>query len=190
MPEDRSDAPAEFLTALAPLRQMSIPPALTLREIPARGAVAPFSAALSGEIKRSRRNPEMLAHGNLSVLYSPSLVPEWESRFRIAAIVRADIDHDMGRDPLLQQVARSWIDESLETTGALYSALRGTVTIVVSEKFEEQGTGDLDTQLEIRMSWSPQPSGVQTVDWHLERHVESWMNLLFATSGSPMLFIH
>lgn len=190
MPAQQSDAPTEFTSALAALRSLTIPPQLALREIPARGSVAPFSAALSGEVHRSRQRPEILAHGNLSVLYSPSAPEQWRSRFRIAAIARADIDQDMAKDPFLQHVARAWIKESLDSAQAHYLAMRGTVTIVTSETFDDDLTGELDTTLEIRASWSPQPVTGQAVDWHLERHVESWVNLLFATSGAPMLFVH
>lgn len=186
-------APGEFLSALSELRSVATPPNLTLEEIQAPYSVAPYAASLSGEVLRKNRQEnidDILAHGNFTVFYSPVIIPEWESKFRVVTIVRADIDPEMGVDPLINDVSRAWLNESLVLAQAQFDCLRGTVTQVMSQSFDGNSSHDQESQLEIRCSWSPLPRMSHgQVDWELGLHLESWINLLFATSGSPMLFV-
>ena len=85
-------APSEFLSALGVLRGVPTPPNLSLEEIQAPFGVAPDAASLTGEVLRKNRTQDIddiLAHGSFTVFYSPTEVPEWESKFRIVTIVRA-----------------------------------------------------------------------------------------------------
>ena len=185
--------PAEFLTALGELRGVATPPNLALKEIQAPHTIAPYAASLSGEVlRKNRRNniDDVLAHGSFTVFYSPTDVEDWGGKFRVVTIVRAEIDNEMGVDPLINDVSRAWLNESLDSAKAEFDCLRGTVTQVMSQSFDGQSPYDQESQLEIRCSWSPKPQFDRgQVDWELGLHLESWINLLFATSGSPMLFV-
>lgn len=186
-------APGEFLTALSALRDVPTPPNLALEEIQAPFSVAPFAASLSGEVlrkNRSQNTDDILAHGNFSIFYSPTVVTEWEAKFRIVSIVRAEIDKEMAVDPMIYEVARAWLHDSLTQSTARFNCLRGTVTQVMSQSLIGSDADEQESQLEIRSSWSPLPQNNDgQVDWELGLHLESWINLLFATSGSPMLFV-
>jgi len=188
MSTPHENIPAEFLSALRALRPDRMPSRLALEEIRAPQSITPYAAALAGEVHQSRTDSDVLADGSLTLLYSPTPVEEWDGKFRFAAIVRAMIDDDMARDPLLYEVSRTWIRDSLASTGAAFNELRGTVTVLNQESLTESGSGELESTLELRASWTPICDNSDTIYWEFKHHLESWINLLFTTAGSPMLY--
>lgn len=185
----REDIPAEFLSALRALRPDAIPAHMRIEEIPAPKAFTPYAAALSGEIVSSKLSDDILADGSLTLLYSPMPVDEWGGKFRFATIVRTTLDDEMSRDPLLYEVSRSWVRDSLASAQAQYRELRGTVTTLTEESFSQEDDAETASRLEIRASWAPISENPSEIYLEFKHHLESWMNLLFTTAGFPMLFI-
>jgi|UPI0002E078BB hypothetical protein len=188
MSTSHDDIPAEFLSALRAMRPEKMPSRLQLQEIRAPKSLTPYSAALAGEVYHSKSDASVLAEGSLTLLYSPTVIEEWNGKFRFASIVRASMDDDMAKDPLLYEVSRSWINEALAMTGADFSQLRGTVTVLNQEGFSDSESSELECTLELRASWTPNSGNPDTIYWEFKRHLESWINLLFTTAGSPMLY--
>ena len=159
-------------------------PEVRLTEVPAPQRIAPFSSALSADVTVAG---EDAGTGRLVLLHDPAGNETWGGTFRCVAYVRAELTPDFTADPMLADVAWTWLVEALEQHGAAYAAASGTVTRVATESFggmaEEGGTA----QLEIRASWSPRPpaGAVPGASLDIAPHVEAWGELLCTAAGLP-----
>jgi hypothetical protein len=164
--------PQTFRDAVAQLRAARLRPEVTCEEMPAPQRIAPFSSALSADVTV---DGDDVGTGRLVLLHDPAGNDTWGGTFRCVAYVRAELTPDFTADPLLADVAWTWLVEALEQHGADYSAASGTVTKVTSESFGAMADDEGSAQLEIRASWTP--SG------DLGPHVEAWGELLCTASG-------
>ena len=151
-------------------------PGVVCEEMPAPQRIAPYAAALTGDVTL---DGEDLGTGRLVLLHDPAGNDAWAGTFRWVAYVRADIDLEMANDPLLGAVGWSWLLDALSGHQARYHALSGTVTKVSSEPFGEMEDGESTAQLEIRASWTPEGD--------YAHHVEAWGELMCTASGLPPL---
>src|SRR5919107_1483479 len=179
------DAPLEFQRALDAVRTATLRPEVVLSEAPAPQRIAPFSVALSGEVvDRARRppgvEPEELASGRFVLLHDPSAPVPWGGTFRAVTFVRAELEPEMGVDPVLGAVGWSWLLDALADRGAAYSNEGGTVTRVVAESFAALAERGSDVSIEIRASWTPQGDD-------LAAHLLAWTDLLCTVGGLPPL---
>ncbi|MFI2486424.1 DUF3000 domain-containing protein [Promicromonospora kroppenstedtii] len=190
--------PVDFAAALADLRSAALRAEVRLTEIPAPRRVAPFSVALSGDVLPAAppgprgadlrdehdHDVDPLATGRFVVLHDPAGQEAWHGTFRVVTLVRATLEPEMAADPLLADVAWSWVGECLETAGLTPGtdtlADGGTVTRVLSQSYGAlEGTpGAVD--LEIRASWTP-------VGTRLGTHLRAWAALLTTAAGVPPL---
>lgn len=190
--------PVDFAAALGDLRSAALRAEVRLTEIPAPRRVAPFSVALSGDVLPGAppgpRGPDLsdehdhdvdpLATGRFVVLHDPAGQEAWHGTFRVVTLVRATLEPEMAADPMLADVAWSWVGECLETAGLTPGtdtlADGGTVTRVLSQSYGAlEGTpGAVD--LEIRASWTP-------VGTRLGTHLRAWAALLTTAAGVPPL---
>jgi len=202
--------PVEFAAALADLRHQALRTTVRLTEIPAPRRVAPFSAALAGDVlpgpgggpggapggasggapgaaglvDEHDHAEEPLATGRFVVLHDPAGQEAWHGTFRVVTLVRATLEPEMAADPLLADVAWSWVGECLRSVGlepgAGTVAEGGTVTRVLSQSYGAlEGTPDA-VDLEVRASWTP-------LDTHLGTHLRAWAALLGMAAGVPPL---
>ena len=187
--------PVDFAAALADLRRQALRAEVHLTEIPPPRKVAPFSVALTGDVLPGppprkgadddhRHDEEPLATGRFVVLYDPAGQEAWHGTFRVVTLVRATLEPEMAADPMLADVAWSWVAECLEgvglTPGTDTVADGGTVTRVLSQSYGAlDGTPDA-VDLEIRASWTP-------VDTQLGTHLSAWSALLGLAAGVPPL---
>lgn len=173
-------APAEFRVAVDTMRTASLRPEVFCEEMPAPQRIAPWSSALSADVTV---DDEDLGTGRIILLHDPAGNDAWDGTFRCVAYARAEIDPELGADPMIAGVGWSWLTEALEAHGADYHAPSGTVTCVATESFggmaEEPGT----CQLEIRASWSPDVDDDGNLD--MAPHVEAWGELLCTAVGLP-----
>lgn len=170
-------APAAFRAALASLDGIRIRPELELGELPAPTRLAPWSHALSAEVIWGGDRPES-ASGRLILLYNPDGVAAWDGTLRIVIFLTAEVDDEIARDPLLPDVAWSWLTDCLELSGASYTALGGTVTSTSSTRFGDiAGPGRTD-DLEIRASWT-------ATDDRAGLHLAAFAELLAIAAGLP-----
>ncbi len=188
--------PVDFAAALADLRSAALRADVRLTEIPAPRKVAPFSVALAGDVlpgaPSGPRDPaaehdhddDPLATGRFVVLHDPAGQEAWHGTFRVVTLVRATLEPEMAADPMLADVAWSWVGESLESAGLAPGtdtlADGGTVTRVLSQSYGAlHGTPDA-VDLEIRASWTP-------VGTRLGTHLSAWAALLTMAAGVPPL---
>jgi hypothetical protein len=176
-------APEPFRVALASLTAAvgeAGRPGLVLHEVPAPRKLAPYSAAVAGEVTR---DGDEVASGRFVVLHDPAGQDGWRGDTRIVAFVSADVESEMGADPALAQVGWSWLTESLTDRGALHTAAGGTVTRTLSCRFGSLEEPDETSEVEIRASWTALPGADQVLD--LGQHLHAWCDLLCATAGMP-----
>ncbi len=189
MTGDPRDVPAPFAAALASLRAQRPRPEVRLAEIPGPTRIAPFSVALEGEVLDARPGPDRpgpgedageVATGRFVVLHDPAGQETWRGTFRVVTLVRATLEPELAADPLLAEVAWSWVTEALEAASVEQVALGGTVTRVLSQSFGAlAGTPDA-VDLELRASWTP--TGTD-----LGAHLAVWADLMSTAGGLPPL---
>lgn len=175
---DRADIPPEFEAALLSLRGHTLRKELWLEEVPAPTRIAPYAAALTGEVNPTREPEDLIGSGRFVILYDPEGQPAWNGPFRLIVMARASLDPEIAADGLLGRVAWSWLGEALEESHADFHSLSGTVSRVVNESFGEMHYREGDADIEIRASWSPQ-------DTNLAPHLRAWALLMCQIAGLP-----
>lgn len=182
--------PAEFAGVTSLLREARNTDNVTISEIPAPARLAPYSYALSAEVRAdetflhaSGESIEELATGRIVVLYDPSAPDEWEGRFRVVSYIRAELEHELGNETMLGHVAWTWLEDAWESNGCEVRAAGGTTTRVLSESFGTLASRPATIDLELRASWTPVISSPEDIG----DHFEAWIDLLCTVAGLPPL---
>jgi len=173
--QSRVDAPAtpqEFRDAVAQMRGARLRPEVLCEEMPAPQRIAPFASALSADVTVEG---EDVGTGRIVLLHDPAGNETWGGTFRCVAYARAEVSEDLAADPMLAEVAWTWLVEALEAHDATYTAPSGTVTKVTSESFGGMSDEGGSAQLEIRASWTPLGD--------VAAHVEAWGELMCTAVG-------
>lgn len=170
-------APELFRSALRELAAVRLRPEIQLGALPAPAKLAPWSHALSATVVEGGDRPEA-ASGRLVLLHDPNGLVAWEGQFRIVIFVTAEMDDDIARDPLLPDVAWSWLTDCLTLKQADHTALGGTVTATSSTRFGDISGPGRTVDLEIRASWTSNSA-------HIGHHLESFAELLAIAAGLP-----
>jgi hypothetical protein len=97
---------------------------------------------------------------------------------RLVAYVQADLDSSEAVDPLLPEVAWSWLVEALESRAEHVTALGGTVTATTSVRYGDISGPPRAHQLELRASWT-------ATSLELGPHVEAFCEVLEHAAGLP-----
>lgn len=161
--------------AVAGMRAARLRPEILCEEMPAPQRIAPYAAALSGDVTVDGLD---IGTGRIILLHDPAGNDAWEGTFRCVSYARAEVDPEQIIDPALAGACWSWLTEALDAHGAHYLAPSGTVTRVATENFGSMSDEEADAQVEIRASWTP-----TTLD--LAAHVEAWGELLCTAAGLP-----
>lgn len=175
-PNSGALAPEEFRVAVAAMAAARLRPEVLCEEMPAPQRIAPWSSAVSADVTVG---DDDIATGRLILLHDPAGNDAWDGTFRCVAYVRAELDLDLGSDPMLGAVGWSWLLESLDAHGARHCAPSGTLTRVTTENFGGLADAEPSAQLELRASWTP----LDHTD--LGAHVEAWGELLCTAAGLP-----
>ncbi|MCI1675243.1 MAG: DUF3000 domain-containing protein [Ancrocorticia sp.] len=172
------NAPSDFLRALDSLKDHRFRPELHVTQIPPPKRIAPWAVALQAEVNDSRDLDPDTYRGNAKfvLLYDPEGQPAWDGQFRIVAFVSAPAESDVADDPLLGEVAWSWLAEALRNRGAPFHNLTGTVTRIYNETFGGLTLSTSRTEIEIRASWSPDVPDVAA-------HLLAWADFAAAACG-------
>jgi len=173
---DGAPPPEAFRQAVEQLRSARLRPEIACEEMPAPQRIAPYASALSADVTTDDTE---VATGRLVLLHDPAGNDAWDGVFRCVSYVRADIDPELAADPLLSEVAWSWLEEALAAHGAEFGAPSGTVTVVASASFGSMADEPATAQVEIRASWTPLAE--------VGPHVEAWGDLLCIAGGLPPL---
>jgi len=177
MTTGQGEVPAEFVRALHSLRAARLRPEVQLEEVPGPGRIAPWSVALTGEVRRPR-DEEGLASGRFVVLHDPAGQEAWDGTFRAVTLVRGTLDAEVAADSLLGAVAWTWFEDALAGSGIVPHAAGGTVTRVLSQSFGALADRPEEVEFEIRASWTP-------ADGDLGPHLVAWATLMCTTAGLP-----
>ena len=148
--------------------------------------LAPYSYALGAEIKHPDLDivPERSegsggeAFGRLILLYDPEGSDAWDGTMRLVAYIQADLDSHEAVDPLLPEVAWSWLVDALQARAEHVTALGGTVTATTSVRYGDISGPPRVHQLELRASWTATTPELGT-------HVEAFLEVLEHAAGLP-----
>jgi len=171
---DRWNDDTNFATIAAAVRDFQWRPEVHAYEITSPQKIAPFAVAFEAEVATAVN--DLAASGRLVVLHNPSGDSAWDGSTRIVSYAQADVDFEMANDPLLPDVAWSWLIDALHHADVEHTAASGTVTTMTSRSFGELEKPD-GAEVEIRCSWT-------VVDEEsMSQHVEAWQELLCQLAG-------
>jgi hypothetical protein len=168
--------PAAFRRAVARLDAARLRTEIEVGPLPAPARLAPYSHAVSAAVYQQGADEET-ASGRLVLLFDPDGVPAWGGELRIVAFATCELDTEIAQDPLLPEVAWSWLTESLDASGAGYTALGGTVTATSSTRFGDIAGPHRADDLEMRASW--------TADERTDLHLQAFAGFLASAAGLP-----
>jgi hypothetical protein len=178
-----SAEPAEFRAAVAAMNAATVRAEIEVGPIRPPQRLAPFSYAVGAEVKHPDATvvPEQSdgdAFGRLILLHDPEGSDAWDGTMRLVAYIQADLDPTEAIDPLLPEVAWSWLIEALESRSEHVTALGGTVTATTSVRYGDISGPPRAHQLELRASWT-----ATTPD--LGMHVQAFCEVLEHAAGLP-----
>lgn len=150
--------------------------------MPAPTRIAPHAVALSADVRplAGHDDEDDLGTGRFVLLHDPAEPEPWGGAWRAVTFARAELEPEMGADPMLGAVGWSWLLDALDAHGLGYAAEGGTVTRVLSEGFASLGDRPPTVEMEVRASWTP-------TDGRLADHLEAWADVLCTISGLPPL---
>ena len=175
--------PAQFREAVAAMNATTVRPEIELGPIRPPQRLAPFSYALGAEVKHAEtaiipERSEGDAFGRLILLHDPEGAEAWDGTMRLVAYIQADLDSSEAVDPLLPEVAWSWLVDALEERAEHVTALGGTVTATTSVRYGDISGPPRAHQLELRASWT-------ATTLELGPHVEAFCEVLEHAAGLP-----
>lgn len=178
-----SAEPAAFRTAVAAMNAATVRPEIELGPIRPPQRLAPYSYALGAEVKNPETDivPERSegdAFGRLILLHDPDGSEAWDGTMRLVAYIQADLDSSEAIDPLLPEVAWSWLVEALQQRDDAVTALGGTVTATTSVRYGDISGPPRAHQLELRASWTATSA-------ELGPHVQAFCEVLEHAAGLP-----
>jgi hypothetical protein len=97
---------------------------------------------------------------------------------RLVAFASAEIEPDIGGDPLLPEVGWSWLTGALADRAAAHRAAGGTVTQTTSTRFGDLHGPRTTVTLELRGSWTADSAD-------LRPHLLAFADLLSMAAGLP-----
>ncbi|WP_007516075.1 MULTISPECIES: DUF3000 domain-containing protein [Pseudofrankia] len=188
--------PGLFVATATALREAlgTLRPELAVREATPPSRVAPYAFALAASLAG---DDEDLAAGRLVLLFDPAGHNAWEGTARLVCYARAAVEPEVATDPMLPEVAWSWLVEAMAAHGVGVRALGGTVTTTTSRRFGVLAPDGDSFDVEMRCSWSPdwaetagrpRPGGEGGTPWSAQgtaAHLHAFADLLAAMAGLP-----
>ena len=151
---------------------------LTVREIAAPQGLAPDALAIAGDVRSSPDdNDSPYGTGRLVLLHDPEEPASWNGPWRIVCFAQAPLEPEIGIDPLLADVAWTWLIDALQSRHAGFHSASGTATKTLSKGFGTLAAEGDGAQIELRASWSPEGA--------IAAHVEAWAELVCMLAGLP-----
>ena len=166
-----------FEAAAERLRSVTFRDDLAVRQIPSPTGLAPDSIAFAADVRPDSHGDSPFGTGRFILLHDPAEPDAWDGAWRIVTFAQAPLEPEIGTDPLLADVAWSWLTDALAERGAACRALAGTATKTVSRGFGSLASQGDGAQIELRASWSPdEPSPA---------HLDAWAELVCMLAGLP-----
>jgi hypothetical protein len=175
--------PEQFREAVAAMNAARVRPEIELGPIRPPQRLAPYSYALGAEVRRPEpdiipENSEGDAFGRLILLHDPDGSDAWDGTMRLVSFIQADLDPSEAVDPLLPEVAWSWLVDALQERTEIITALGGTVTATTSVRYGDISGPPRAHQLEMRASWT-------ATTLALGAHVQAFCDVLEHAAGLP-----
>ena len=171
------DAGSEFEAAAAELRETVFRADITVREIPTPQGLAPYAIALAADVRPGDDGESVYGTGRFVLLHDPEGPAAWDGAWRIVLFAQAPLETEIGTDPLLADVAWSWLIDALDSRNAAYHSASGTSTKTLSKGFGGLAVEGDGAQIELRASWTPEGP--------FRPHVEAWAELVGMLAGLP-----
>jgi hypothetical protein len=151
---------------------------LTVHEISAPQGLAPDALAIAGDVRPGPAGTDSpYGTGRLVLLHDPAEPAPWNGAWRIVCFAQAPLEPEIGVDPLLADVAWTWLTDALASRRAGFHSASGTATKTLSKGFGSLASEGDGAQIELRASWSPEGD--------IAPHVEAWAELLCMLAGLP-----
>lgn len=151
---------------------------LTVREIAAPQGLAPDALAIAGDVRSGAGEGDSpYGTGRLVLLHDRDEPAPWNGAWRIVCFAQAPLEPEIGVDPLLADVAWTWLTDALESRRAGFHSASGTATKTLSKGFGSLAAEGDGAQIELRASWSP--------EGEIAPHVEAWAELVCMLAGLP-----
>ena len=178
-----SAEPAQFREAVAAMNAAAVRPEIELGPIRPPQRLAPYSYALGAEVRNADaevapEHPAGETFGRLILLHDPDGAEAWDGVLRLVAYIQADLDASEAIDPLLPEVAWSWLADALQARPEDFTALGGTVTTTTSVRYGDVSGPPRAHQLELRASWTATTP-------ELAAHVQAFCEVLEHAAGLP-----
>lgn len=148
-----------------------------VHEIPAPEGLAPHAVALAGDVRPDASGLSPYGTGRFILLHDEDEPDAWGGPWRIVCFAQAPLEPEIGTDPLVADVAWSWLIDALDARNAPYSQASGTATKTLSKGFGAMAPEGEGSQVELRASWSP--SGA------FDQHVSAWAEFVCMLAGLP-----
>jgi Protein of unknown function (DUF3000) len=176
-PDPALAAPPEiFRLAVESLSQTAVRREVRVEPLRPPQRLAPYSYAVSAEILDGEGKD--LATGRLVLLHDPDGHEAWDGVLRLVAYASADLDDEMGVDPMLPAVGWSWLTDALDERDAAYRAAGGTVTQTTSTRFGDLHGPRTTVSIELRASWTADTAEPAP-------HLHAFVDLLCTAAGLP-----
>lgn len=172
----RAQTPDLFRRAVTSLTSTTVRHEVRVEPLRPPQRLAPYSYAVAADVRGGDGNE--LATGRLVLLHDPDGVEAWDGVLRLVAFAAAELDQQMGVDPLLPAVGWSWLTGALHERAARYRAAVGTVTQTTSTRFGELTGPRTTIELELRASWTAE-------DPDMTLHLLAFVDLLCTAAGLP-----
>jgi hypothetical protein len=180
---EASSEPAVFRSAIESMHAAKVRSEIELGSIRPPQRLAPFSYAIGAEVTQPddgeiATDSDGTAFGRLILLYDPDGHEAWNGTMRLVAFIQAEVEAVLAADPLLPEVAWSWLTEALQQPAIDVTALGGTVTSTTSVRYGDISGPPRAHQLELRASWT-------ATNDDLNGHVEAFCEVLSLAAGLP-----
>lgn len=167
-----------FAAVVEELRALSFRRDFVVREIAAPASLAPEAIAFAGDVRPSSDGADSdYGTGRFVLLHDASEPDQWQGAWRIVCFAQAPLEPEIGTDPLLADVAWSWLVDALATRGAAFHSASGTATKTLSKGFGSLADEGDGAQIELRASWTPAGD--------LTAHLDAWAELVCMLAGLP-----
>lgn len=176
---DSADAlPEEFAAAVASAQHAVFRPELEVSPIAAPQGIAPFAQAWSATVTPQARDVGDQGTSRLVLLYDPAAPDAWSGVWRMVCFAKAPLDATMTADPLLPDVAWSWLTDALDSHGATFHRAAGTASTIISTGLGEMHSDEKGAEMELRASWSPLSADISA-------HLDAWTEFVCMLAGFP-----
>ncbi|MDT0305710.1 DUF3000 domain-containing protein [Streptomyces sp. DSM 44917] len=176
MDDPSSGVPFAFREAVTALGAARPRAEVRVTGLPAPRRLAPFAHAVGATVGA---DGEELADGRFVLLHDPAGDETWRGDFRVVTLARAELEPELATDPLLPEVAWSWLTEALHAHGVAWREPNGTVTRAGSMFFGGLAERPPRAELELRASWTPADPA------QAAGHLLAWCGLLAQCAGLP-----